>query len=146
MIGLEHEFKSGGFLGVDFGGRHVIVQVSSTFGLSPWLLGFVDEGPTDSQVSTFGVSPSLLENHLPDRLAPPAAASTRDELKDLRAELDAPAASPRRLLAGVDYLDRFKGVQLKLLAWEAMLAAYPRYRAGHTLVQVMVASRNQVTS
>lgn len=108
-------------MGVDFGGRHVIVQVS-----------------------TFGVSPSLLENHLPDRLAPPAAASTRDELKDLRAELDAPAASPRRLLAGVDYLDRFKGVQLKLLAWEAMLAAYPRYRAGHTLVQVMVASRNQV--
>mmetsp|Transcript_16297 Transcript_16297/g.48310 ORF Transcript_16297/g.48310 Transcript_16297/m.48310 type:complete len:1006 (-) Transcript_16297:237-3254(-) len=121
LLGLEHEFKSGGFLGVDFGGRHVIVQVS-----------------------TFGVSPSLLENHLPDRLAPPAAASTRDELKDLRAELDAPAASPRRLLAGVDYLDRFKGVQLKLLAWEAMLSAYPRYRAGHTLVQVMVASRNQV--
>ncbi|EOD25091.1 hypothetical protein EMIHUDRAFT_450438 [Emiliania huxleyi CCMP1516] len=121
LLGLEHDRSppSGGFLGVDFGGRHVIVQVS-----------------------TFGVSPSLLENHLPDRLAPPAAASTRDELKDLRAELDAPAASPRRLLAGVDYLDRFKGVQLKLLAWEAMLAAYPRYRAGHTLV--MVASRNQV--
>ena len=90
--------------------------------------------------------PHGTRTHSPDRLAPPDAASARDELKDLRAELDAPASSPRRLLAGVDYLDRFKGVQLKLLAWEAMLAAYPRYRAGHTLVQVMVASRNQVTS
>ena len=40
------------------------------------------------------------------------------------------------LLAGVDYLDRFKGVQLKLLAWEGLLTNYPKYRRGHVLVQV----------
>ena len=38
------------------------------------------------------------------------------------------------LLAGVDYLDRFKGVQLKLLAWEGLLTNYPKYRRGHVLV------------
>ena len=30
------------------------------------------------------------------------------------------------LLSGVDYLDRFKGVQLKLLAWESLLTNYPK--------------------
>ena len=34
MLGLEYEFKRGGFLGVEYGGRHVMVQVS-TFGVSP---------------------------------------------------------------------------------------------------------------
>ena len=37
MLGLEYEFKRGGFLGVEYGGRHVMVQVS-TFGVSPPLL------------------------------------------------------------------------------------------------------------
>ena len=37
MLGLEYEFRRGGFLGVDYGGRHVMVQVS-TFGVNPELL------------------------------------------------------------------------------------------------------------
>ncbi len=35
------------------------------------------------------------------------------------------------------------GVQLKLLAWEALLQNYPKYRTGHVLVQISLASRNQ---
>ena len=27
MLGLEYEFLRGGFLGVEYGGRHVMVQV-----------------------------------------------------------------------------------------------------------------------
>ena len=27
MLGLEYEFRRGGFLGVEYGGRHVMVQV-----------------------------------------------------------------------------------------------------------------------
>ena len=34
MLGLEYEFQRGGFLGVEYEGRHVILQVS-TFGISP---------------------------------------------------------------------------------------------------------------
>ena len=48
------------------------------------------------------------------------------------------------LLAAIDYLDPFKGVQLKLLAWESLLHNYPKYRTGHVLVQICLASRNQV--
>ena len=48
------------------------------------------------------------------------------------------------LLAGVDHLDRLKGVQLKLLAWEGLLLNYPKYRRGHVLVQICLKNRNQV--
>jgi len=34
LLGLEYEFQKGGFLGVEYEGRHVILQVS-TFGVSP---------------------------------------------------------------------------------------------------------------
>lgn len=118
LLGLDHEFRRGGFLGVEYGGRHVMVQVS-----------------------TFGVSPSLLEKHM----AEPLNATASSELATMRQALEAsqPGGVPR-VLAGVDYLDRFKGVQLKLLAWENLLANYPKYRQGHVLVQIMLASRNQV--
>ena len=122
MLGLEYEFRRGGFLGVEYGGRHVMVQVS-----------------------TFGVSPPLLKRHM-GASEMEQAAKDLSKVTEFRDSHVNATGKPPVLLAGVDYLDRFKGVQLKLLAWEAMLAAYPRYRAGHTLVQVMVASRNEVTS
>lgn len=54
LLGLDHEFKRGGFLGVEHGGRHVMLQVS-----------------------TFGVSPSLLQKHM----APPPSAAATGEIK-----------------------------------------------------------------
>ena len=121
MLGLEYEFRRGGFLGVEYGGRHVMVQVS-----------------------TFGVSPPLLQKHM----EPPVVAHARGELQPLDTFLEAHAKAnggqAPTLLAGVDYLDRFKGVQLKLLAWERLLQHYPKYQRGHVLVQICLASRNQV--
>ena len=118
ILGLDHEFQRGGFLGVEYGGRHVMVQVS-----------------------TFGVSPSLLEKYMSE----PLNSSAATELSAMREALALRQAGGKaRVLAGVDYLDRFKGVQLKLLAWENLLANYPKYRNGHVLVQIMLASRNQV--
>ena len=121
MLGLEYEFRRGGFLGVEYGGRHVMVQVSP-----------------------FGVSPPLLQKHM----EPPVVAHARGELQPLDTFLEAHAKAnggqAPTLLAGVDYLDRFKGVQLKLLAWERLLQHYPKYQRGHVLVQICLASRNQV--
>ena len=120
MLGLEYEFRRGGFLGVEYGGRHVMVQVS-----------------------TFGVSPPLLKRHMADAEMEQARADLQrvNEFKDNH--VTATGKAPI-ILAGVDYLDRFKGVQLKLLAWEGLLLNYPKYRRGHALVQICLASRNQV--
>ena len=96
------------------------------------------------QVSTFGVSSPLLQKHM----EPPVVAHARGELQPLDTFLEAHAKAnggqAPTLLAGVDYLDRFKGVQLKLLAWERLLQHYPKYQRGHVLVQICLASRNQV--
>ena len=48
------------------------------------------------------------------------------------------------VIGAVDYLDRLKGVAPKLLAWEALLRDYPRYRTGYVLVQVCVGARNRI--
>tara|TARA_B100000524_G_scaffold157892_1_gene80053 strand:- start:1626 stop:2852 length:1227 start_codon:yes stop_codon:yes gene_type:complete len=125
MLGLENEFKRGGFLGIEYGGRHVMVQVS-----------------------TFGVSPDLLKT----RMDPDLDEAAYEELNGIEravAKVEANGGGRRRdaapvVLAGVDYLDRFKGIQLKLLAWEALLTNYPRFRTGHVFVQILLASRNQV--
>ena len=88
MLGLEYEFRRGGFLGVEYGGRHVIVQVS-----------------------TFGVSPTLLQGHL----GADAAAQAQESLRPLHDALLPLAVGGKQpvVLAGVDYLDRFKGVQVR---------------------------------
>ena len=65
MLGLEYEFKRGGFLGVEYGGRHVMVQVS-----------------------TFGVSPPLLKRHMEVRTYTPQASDPLPLLPH------APPASP----------------------------------------------------
>jgi len=116
MLGLEYEFQRGGFLGIEYGGRHVMLQVS-----------------------TFGVSPDLLKAHM--ALPDPAS-----ELSAVRKARDAVATKHGKapvVLVGVDYLDRLKGLQLKLLAWEALLTDYPKYRTGHVLVQLCVTTRNR---
>ena len=92
-------------------------------------------------VSSFGVSNGCMLEALAE---PPAGAAT--ELAAVNEAIDAKAAregKPPVLLCGVDYLDRLKGVSLKLLAWEALLDDYPKYRRGHTLVQICLRSRNK---
>ena len=87
------------------------------------------------------MSPALLRLSLKPEEIDPA----RSALAPLHAAVS-PSKGGKKpiILAGIDYLDRFKGVQLKLLAWEALLASYPKYRRGHVLVQICIASRNQV--
>jgi len=120
MLGLEYEFRRGGFLGVEYGGRHVMVQVSS-----------------------LGVSPPLLQKHM-EAEEVQHAKSELQPLSDFCAAHERTAGKKPILLSGVDYLDPFKGVQHKLLAWEGLLKNYPKYRRGHVLVQICLASRNQV--
>ena len=120
LLGLEHEYKQGGFLGVEYGGRHIMVQVS-----------------------TFGVSPILLKRHM----LPPLSTAAQAELEPMRRALEVSeqngCSSSKTIIAGVDYLDRFKGVALKLLAWEGLLQDYPKYRNGYVFVQIILSSRNQ---
>jgi len=118
-LGLEYEFQKGGFLGVEYEGRHVMLQVG-----------------------TFGISPSTIKTRLsamttPEGLPPPLASELGDPL--IRA-----CSSGNVVIAGVEYLDRLKGVTPKLLAWEALLIDYPAYRIGHTLVQVCIGARNRI--
>ena len=120
MLGLEYEFRRGGFLGVEYGGRHVMVQVSS-----------------------LGVSPPLLQKHMATDEMEFAKSELRP-LDDFCADHQRLSGKKPVILAGVDYLDPFKGVQHKLLAWEGLLKHYPKYRRGHVLVQICLASRNQV--
>lgn len=152
MLGLEYEFRRGGFLGVDYGGRHVMVQVS-TFGVNPELLREVVEkqaAPAAGELAQLDEFCAQRAALLPSQPAQPHGASKHGLV----------------LLAGIDYLDPFKGVQLKLLAyaarrsnrglttrirsairpcrWESLLHNIPKYRQGYVLVQLCLASRNQV--
>jgi len=115
MMGLEYEFHKGGFLGIDYNGRHVMLQVS-----------------------TFGVSPQLVRSRMQTE-------SSSDTLAHVQSALAAASVAGTRPLvaAGVDYLDRLKGVSLKLLAWEALLTNYPKFQKGYVLVQVCLGMRNQ---
>ena len=113
MLGLSMSSK-GGFLGVEYEGRHVMVQVC-----------------------TFGISPQKLQARLdaPDFAG---AATAQDPLWAVCGR----AGSV--VLSSIDYLDRLKGVAPKLLAWEALLRDYPHYRKKHVLVQVCVGARNRI--
>jgi len=115
MLGLNYEFKKGGFLGLEYDGRHVMLQVS-----------------------TFGISPELVQHHM---ASPPTDAAITNMLAALERKSNGGAAPV--VVAGVDFLDRLKGVALKLLAWEALLTEYPKYQKGHIMVQVCLGSRNQ---
>ena len=118
MLSLEYQFQKGGFLGVEYEGRHVCVQIC-----------------------TFGISPQILQRRLeaPSFAAgAPVGAPTPDEA------LWSVCSSGRKILSAIDYLDRLKGVAPKILAWEALLSEYPNYRTGYTLVQVCVGARNRI--
>lgn len=121
MLALEYEFQKGGFLGLEYEGRHVMLQVC-TFGISPPKLA------ARVQSSDFGCAPAtqFFGGANPD-LA----------LWDV-------CSRGSVVLGAIDFLDRLKGVASKLLAWEALLRDYPHYRKGHVLVQVCVGARNRI--
>ncbi|KAK4534121.1 hypothetical protein CDCA_CDCA01G0146 [Cyanidium caldarium] len=78
------------------------------------------------RVSHIGIDPERFRERLlhPDVKA--AIAALRRDLKN------------RVILAAVDDLDMVKGIALKLLAFEALLASYPGYRDVLVLVQVAI--------
>ena len=125
MLGLEYEFQRGGFLGVEYEGRHVILQVS-----------------------TFGISPAKVESRLEKlsalQTAPGRRLRVSKEEYGGRTLNDVLRNKANTIIGAVDYLDRLKGVACKLLAWEALLRDYPHYRTGHVLVQVCVGARNRI--
>uniref|UniRef100_A0A7S0Q8K7 Alpha,alpha-trehalose-phosphate synthase (UDP-forming) n=1 Tax=Coccolithus braarudii TaxID=221442 RepID=A0A7S0Q8K7_9EUKA len=114
MLALEYEYQKGGFLGIEYEGRHVILQVA-----------------------TFGISPSKVES----RLLAMASGKTKVLGSDA---IEAACRRAKRVVSAVDYLDRLKGVAPKLLAWEELLTEYQHYRNGYVLVQVCVGARNRI--
>lgn len=192
MMGMEYEFHKGGFLGIDYNGRHVMLQArapslrlrhiisrtaTTQLPLNPCTLlakplplhthtithlSQTSHSPlthpsrpsntshrspiarpslslhTRAQVSTFGVSPQLVRSRMQTE-------SSSDTLAHVQSALAAASVAGTRPLvaAGVDYLDRLKGVSLKLLAWEALLTNYPKFQKGYVLVQVCLGMRNQ---
>ena len=119
----------GGFLGIDYSGRHVMLQVSS-FGVSPSLLETRMNGtdPTVTATELCGITNALAPHTA-------AAASTAPPYSAVTSGGQGSALQPPVVIAAVDLLERLKGVQLKLLAWEALLRDYPKYRVGHILLQ-----------
>ena len=89
------------------------------------------------QVCTFGICPGLVQARLEAARAggqvTPVSPSGGGGASTA---LWAACSSGRVVVCGIDYLDRLKGVACKLLAWEALLHDYPKYRTGHVLVQV----------
>jgi trehalose 6-phosphate synthase/phosphatase len=74
-----------------------------------------------------------------------AAFSARAESPAVNALVAAQRASGgERLLVGIDRLDYTKGIQRRLLAFEALLRAHPELRTKVRLVQVAVPSRENV--
>lgn len=63
---------------------------------------------------------------------------------EVEAIVDAHRAGGERLLVGIDRLDYTKGIQRRLLAFEALLDHHPDLRGGVRLVQVAVPSRESV--
>mmetsp|Transcript_44767 Transcript_44767/g.117413 ORF Transcript_44767/g.117413 Transcript_44767/m.117413 type:complete len:836 (+) Transcript_44767:25-2532(+) len=114
MLALEYEFQKGGFLGIEYEGRHVMLQIC-TFGISP--------PKVDARIK----APSFSAVPVGDDMT----------LWDV-------CSSGKLVIGAIDYLDRLKGVAPKLLAWEALLRDYPHYRKGHCLVQVCVGARNRI--
>jgi len=133
MLGLEYEFHKGGYLGVEYEGRHVMLQVA-TFGISPPKL--------EARLAAMSHAASgraAFHGHA----HAPLAAST-DCAAELGSAIAQVCSSGRVVVGGVDYLDRLKGVAPKMLAWEALLRDYPHYRNGHVLLQVCVGARNKI--
>jgi len=121
MLGLEYEFHKGGYLGVEYEGRHIMLQVA-----------------------TFGISPQKISARLNAMRDAGTLSETFAANVPALAQLDEARSRKAVVIAGVDYLDRLKGVAHKFLAWETLLQEYPRYRAGHLLVQVCVGARNRI--
>lgn len=87
------------------------------------------------QVSTFGISTSTIKARL-------------ETLRDFTASevtaLLKARASTSKIIVGVDYLDRLKGVANKLLAWEELLTSYPKYQTGHVLLQICISAPDRI--
>jgi len=129
MLALEYEFQRGGFLGVEYEGRHVVLQVS-TFGISPPKL--------QARLAELPPTPAAATPPPPPGVPPMPSGAASSAL------MDVVNGSGRVVLGAIDYLDRLKGVASKLLAWETLLTDYKHFRTGHVLVQVCVGARNRI--
>jgi len=126
MLGLEFEFKPGGFLGVECSGRHTMVSVSCA-GINPPSLQPALERLRDGA--------DTLERHWPEVAA--RLAELEAALPATTGGVGAGHGSARvALLVGIDEVDRLKGVPLKLHAYRQLLREHPELRGRVLLAQV----------
>eukprot|EP00741_Cyanophora_paradoxa_P020389 tig00021254_g19680.t1 len=101
LLGLQFESRRGGFLGVEYEGRHVMVRVSHV-----------------------GCDPDRFIQRLD---APDVREATRalaDKYHD------------KRVLLGIDDMDKLKGIPLKLMAFQYLLQNYRSWAGKLVLVQI----------
>ncbi|KAA8497702.1 Alpha,alpha-trehalose-phosphate synthase UDP-forming 5 [Porphyridium purpureum] len=120
LLNLEHE-ASRGILGVEYSGRHVMIRVSH-----------------------IGIDPNRFRTHLGSK-------DVDDMRKTLLTQVHALSVSGERdnrmyILAAIDDLDVFKGISLKLLAFESLLQTYSLYQGRIVIVQVAIPRKARVKS
>eukprot|EP00184_Porphyridium_aerugineum_P004640 CAMPEP_0184695282 /NCGR_PEP_ID=MMETSP0313-20130426/2971_1 /TAXON_ID=2792 /ORGANISM="Porphyridium aerugineum, Strain SAG 1380-2" /LENGTH=983 /DNA_ID=CAMNT_0027153713 /DNA_START=336 /DNA_END=3287 /DNA_ORIENTATION=- len=103
-----------GILGVEYSGRHVMIRVSH-----------------------IGIDPLRFKARL-------GSPEVEEKKKALRKDLGIVPGSRVHILAAIDDLDVFKGISLKLLAFESFLQSYEIYRGKIILVQVAIPKKARV--
>jgi trehalose 6-phosphate synthase/phosphatase len=127
-----------GLLGADLIGLHTATYVRHFASSVLRLVGApteVDRIRWNDREVRLGVFPMGIE------AAKLSALASSSEVKAL---VEAHRAGGERLLVGVDRLDYTKGIQRRLLAFEALLRHHPELRGRVRLVQVAVPSRENV--
>ncbi len=129
-----------GLLGADYLGFHAYEYVSHFRKSCLRVLGLdsqIDAIRVGSRKVVIGVQPIGIDPAEVRDLTTSREAS--DELVALKA-----AYSGKKLIIGVDRLDYTKGIVEKLLAFEELLRAHPKYRKSCVLLQIAAPSRENV--
>lgn len=139
-----------GLLGADLVGFHLPAGAENFLYLSRRLIGANTSRASVGVRSRFGevtvgfrkvrvgAFPISIDSNELDQKA--RSRSIRQRAKEIRAEL----GNPRKILLGVDRLDYTKGIDVRLKAFNEVLAENPARRADTVLVQLATPSRERV--
>eukprot|EP01138_Halocafeteria_seosinensis_P014969 gb/GECG01015281.1/.p1 GENE.gb/GECG01015281.1/~~gb/GECG01015281.1/.p1 ORF type:complete len:1335 (+),score=160.38 gb/GECG01015281.1/:1-4005(+) len=112
ILGLDYTHKPGGRIALHYQGRDVVITVSHV-----------------------GIEPDILANRLKQEVALDQCKYFKEMIAKSRIQYSNLSQEPK-IIAGVESLERLKGIPLKLLAFELFLEEYPRWTPSVCLIQV----------